>query len=36
MKNDGDVHKVLEGMKTNKTFKDRVPEEYLSALKKVQ
>eukprot|EP00347_Sterkiella_histriomuscorum_P017650 403348528 len=36
MKNNGDVEQVLESLKTNKIFKDRVPEGYLSALKKVQ
>ncbi len=36
MKNGGDVDKVLAAMRGNKTFKDRVPEDYLQALKKVQ
>lgn len=36
MKNGGDVDKVLAAMKGNKTFKERVPEDYLDALKKVQ
>jgi hypothetical protein len=30
------VDKVLEAMMSNKTFKDRIPEHYLEALKKVQ
>ncbi len=35
MKFEGNIDKVLEGMKANKTFKDRIPDEYLAALKKV-
>jgi hypothetical protein len=35
MKNGGNIEKVLEIMKTNKTYKDRIPEDYLPALKKV-
>jgi len=36
MKYEGDIDKVIENMKKNKTFKDRIPDEYLPALKKVQ
>ena len=35
MKHGGNIEKVLEIMKTNKTYKDRIPEDYLPALKKV-
>ena len=31
-----EIEKVLEGMKTNKTFSGRIPENYLQALRKVQ
>lgn len=36
MKYDANIDKVLENMKLNKTFKDRVPDDYLPALRKVQ
>lgn len=36
IKNGGDVEKVIASLKSSKTFKERVPEDYLAALKKVQ
>lgn len=34
-KHDGDVDEVIKSLQSNKAFKDRVPEGYLLALKKV-
>lgn len=31
----GGIDKVIEGMKSNTTFKERIPENYVEALKKV-
>ena len=30
------IEKVIESLETNKLYKDRVPENYLAALKRVQ
>ena len=36
MKHGANIEKVIEMMKANKTYKDRIPDDYLPALKKVQ